>query len=286
MRSLLLALIIICFVSSAGSVYWSSSVSTNASSWSVYRQSETFQFDQQSSVEGTVSPIEFKGGNISPYISYYSDIQSNDVHLQERIAAREGYYRSEDMSTLKSDSSAEIMVNTTKFASGLYIIEYEENWPVFLGAGRLLVYQGQNINYRDYAENNLDVVGSNFLYNEKLLQLYGLDMYLDRMNISIRATDKALLDIEFMPVGNLSYKMDANATGIADLFYRKTGSQYDVKHKRYPALSEGWEKYHGNFKIHRQMLMNMSDIKSIDNDESIPIDLGHVRGSHPSQGNR
>lgn len=180
------------------------------------------------------------------------------MHLHERIAAREGRYRSEDMSTLKSNADAEINVNTTKYASGLYTIWCEEDWPVFLGAGRLLAYQGQNINYRDHAGNNRDFVGSNFLYSKKLLQLRGLDMYLNRMNISILADDKELLDTEVMPIGNLSYKMDANVTGISDLTYRKTGSKYDTKHKTYPALSEGWERYYGSFKIHRQILMNQS----------------------------
>jgi hypothetical protein len=269
-RSLILALILICFLSSAVSVYWSSDVSTNTSSWGIYRQGETFRFDQQGFVEGKISPVEFNGRTLSPYLSYRSDLESNAVHLHECIAAREGYYRSEDMSTLKSNTDAEIMVNTTKFAGGLYTIGYEEDWPVFLGAGRLLAYEGQNINYRDYAENNRDVVGSNFLYNKKLLQLRGLDMHLDRMNISILANDKALTDIEVMPIGNLSYEMDANATGIADLSYRKTGSKYDVTHKTYPALSEGWERYYGSFKIHRQILMNLSHLKSIDDSESMP----------------
>lgn len=270
MRSLLMALMLIYFLSSAGSVYWSSTVNTNSSSWSIYRQSDTFRFEQQGSVEGTISPIEFRGRTLSPYLSCSSDIGSNDVHLQERLTAREGHYRSEDMSTLKSNADTEIMVNTTKFESGLYAIGYEEDWPVFLGAGRLLAYQGQNINYRDYAANNRDSVGSKFLYNKKLLQLCGLDMYLDRMNISILANDKKLLDVEVMPVGNLSYKMDANTTGIADLSYRKTGSQYDTEKKSYPALSEGWERYYGSFKIHRQILMNLSSFNSIGDNESIP----------------
>ncbi len=104
--------------------------------------------------------------------------------------------------------------------------------------------------------------------NKKLLQLRGLDMYLDRMNISILADDKELLDTEVMPIGNLSYKMDANATGIADLSYRKTGSLYDTKHKTYPALSEGWERYYGSFKVHRQILMNLSSRNSIGDNES------------------
>jgi hypothetical protein len=273
-RLLLLALMLICFLSSASSVYWSSTVSTNSSSWSIYRQSETFRFDQQDSVEGTISPIDFKGRTLSPYLSCSSDFESNDVHLKERITAREGYYRSEDMSTLESNVDKEIKVNTTKFSSGLYTIGYEEDWPVFLGAGRLLAYQGQNINYQDYAGNNRDSVGSNFLYNKKLLQLRGLDIYLDRMNISILANDKDLLDVEVLPIGNLSYKMDANATGITDLSYRKTGSQYDIKHKTYPALSEGWERYYGSFKIHRQILMNLSSLNSIGDNESIPCCFG------------
>lgn len=273
-RPLLLALMLICFISSAGSVYWSSTVSTNSSSWSIYRQSETFRFDQQGFVEGTISPIEFKGRNLSPYLSCNSDFGSNDVHLRERIAAQEGRYRSEDISTLQSNADTEIKVNTTKFASGLYTIRSEEDWPVFLGAGRLLAYQGQNINYRDYAVNNRDSAGSNFLYNKKLLQLRGLDMYLDRMNISILANDKGLLDVEVMPVGNLSYKMDANATGIADLSYRKTGSQYDIEHQTYPALSEGRERYYGSFKIHRQIMMNLSSLNSIGDNETMPCCFG------------
>jgi hypothetical protein len=93
------------------------------------------------------------------------------MHLQERIAAQEGYYRSEDNSTLESNADAAIKVNTTKFASGFCTIGYQEDWPVFLGADRLSAYRGQNINYRDHAGNNRDSVGSNFRYNKNLLQL-------------------------------------------------------------------------------------------------------------------
>lgn len=79
--------------------------------------------------------------------------------------------------------------------AAFYTIGYQEDWPVFLGADRLSAYQGQNINYRDHAGNNRDSVGSNFLYNKNLLQLCGLDMCLDRMNIYIPANNKELLDI-------------------------------------------------------------------------------------------
>lgn len=276
MRSLLVALVLIFFSSDAGSVYWSSTVSTDSSSWSIYRQSDTFQFEQHGYVEGTISSIEFKGRTLPPYLSCSSDFGSNDVHLQERIAAREGSYRSEDMSELKSSADAEITKNTTKFPSGLYTIDYEEEWPVFLGAGRLLAYQGENINYRDYAENNRDSVGSNFLYSKRLLRLRGLDMHLEKMNISILADDNSLQHIEVMPIGNLSYKMDANATGIADLYYRKTASQYDIKHKIYPALSEGWERYYGSFKIHRQILMNLSSLDLAIDNQSMSCCLGNT----------
>ena len=251
-------------------VYWSSSVSANSSHWSIYRQSTNISFNLSSSVEGKISPVESRGRILEPYQSYYEEVGTNDVRLRERRSALEGSYKSTDeikMQSVVYPDEIEITVDKPA-GTDLYTIEYKnEKWPVFIKASRTLAYSGQQINDRDFEGNNGDFVGANFLYNQELSKEQRSVIWLQRMNATVQATDESILLAEFKPTKYLGYLINAKTTGIADLSYRLRDSQYDVKHQNYPALSEGEERYYGNYDLSRKIEMRSVFEKSNDTDD-------------------
>ena len=268
----ILLVAIFLLTSNANAVYWSSSVDTNSSHWSIYRQSSNLSFDLSSSVEGKVSPVESRGRTLSPYQSYYAEIGTNDVRLRQRTSSLEGSYKSADEIGMQSVVYPdEIEITVVKLAgSDLYTIEYKnEKWPVFIKTSRSLAYSGRQINDRDFEGNNGDFVGANFLYNRELSKEQMSVIWLQRMNATVLAANDSSLQAgsnstkysdsiilaEFKPTKYLGYKIEANTTGIADLSYRLRDSQYDVKHQNYPALSEGEERYYGTYGLKRRIEM-------------------------------
>ena len=242
----------------ANAVYWSSSVDTNSSHWSIYRESSNISFNLSSSVEGKISPVESRGRILSPYQSYYEEVGTNDVRLRQRTSSLEGIYKSSDeikMQSVVYPDEIEITVDKPA-GTDIYTIEYKnEIWPVFLKASRTLAYSGQQINNRDFEGNNGDFVGANFLYNHELSKEQRSVIWLQRMNATVLATDDSILLAEFKPTKYLGYLINAKTTGIADLSYRLRDSQYDVKHQNYPALSEGEERYYGTYDLTRKIEM-------------------------------
>ncbi len=93
------------FITSASAEFRSLTVGTNSSSWSIFRQSENLTFDYTQSVQGTVSPVDYKGRSLSPYYSGYQDVNVNDVRLRDRTSALQGNYSSEEQMNLQSDTS-------------------------------------------------------------------------------------------------------------------------------------------------------------------------------------
>lgn len=248
--------IVFLLLSTAGANYWSSDISTNTTSWSIYRQSSNISFNLSSSIEGTISPIEHHGRVLGAYQSHYAEIGSNDVRLRERTSGMEGTYRSEDELSLWSRIDPEVDVKVVKPAgTDVYTFSYEEHWPVVLTSNRTLEYSGRQINDRDFGVNNNDFVSSSMLYNRELTKEQTTVMWLDRMNATVLATDEAIIDAEFQPTKYLGYLIRANTTGIADFSYRMSDSRYDVKRQNYPALSEGEERYYGAFDLARKIEM-------------------------------
>ncbi len=267
-------LFIMIFVLSSNviAVYWSSNVDTNSSHWSIYRQSSNISFNLDSSVNGTVSPVESCRRILSPYQSYYGEIGTNDVHLRQRTSSREGSYKSADEITMQSVIYPDEINITVDKPSGtdIYTIDYgTEKWPVFLKASRRLDYFGMGINDRDFEGNNGDYVGANFLYNRELSKEQRSVIWLQWMNSTVLATDDSILFAEFMPTKYLGYEIKANTTGIADLSYRFRDSEYDVKHQNYPALSEGEERYYGEYGLKRRIEMKSVFNRLNDTDDEV-----------------
>jgi hypothetical protein len=245
----------------ANAVYWSSSVDTNTSHWSIYRQSSNISFDLSGSVDGQISPVKSHGRILNPYQSFYEEIGANDVRLRERTSALEGKYFSADEIEMQSTvypNDIEILVDKP-IGTDIYRIEYTgEQWPVIIKASRDIAYSGQQINDRDFEGNNGDFVGTSFLYNRELSKEQRSVIWLQRMNATVIATNASILLAEFMPTKYLGYMFRANSTGIADLSYRFRDYRYDVKHQTYPPLSEGNERYYGTYNLSRKIEMRSS----------------------------
>ena len=107
----ILLVLILMTASSASAVSWSSTVSTNTSSWSIYRQSESLTFDYSQLVQGTISPVDYHGRTLSPFYSGYQEINVNDVRQRERTSAFEGSYSSEEQTSLRSDAYNPVYIN-------------------------------------------------------------------------------------------------------------------------------------------------------------------------------
>jgi hypothetical protein len=256
MKLALLAIVIIllAMVFSVSANYWTSSVSTNSSSWSISRHSGNISFSLSSAVEGNTSPTELHGRVLGAYQSHYAEVRANDVWLQERTSSLEGEYKSENKINLRSSIEQEVDIQVFKpTGSDIYTFTYYEIWPVLLTASRTLKYSGKQINDLDFEGNNRDLAGSKLLYNRQLSKERRTVMWLDRMNATVLATDDAILQAEFMPTKYFGHMIRANTTGIADLSYRLSDSQYAIKRREYPALSEGEERYYGAYNLARKI---------------------------------
>ena len=257
MRSSLLAFFaIVILMSNAGATYIETVVAGNTSAWYLYRQSQNIGFNYSSSVEGSITPVEFHGRSLIPFHSNYKEITDNDVRLRERTSALEGKFRSENKINLWSDDNNEVNINLLKpSGTNVYTLTYYERWPVSFTASQSLEYSGKQINDRDFEGNNRDYVGSNLLYNPTLSEKRHSVIWLERMNATVQATNEAILDAEFMPTKYLGYTISAQTTGIADLRYKQTSPQYEVRRRDYPAINEGEERYYGKYNLSRTIEM-------------------------------
>ena len=242
------------FITTAGATSLSIAVGTNSSTWSVQRQSENLIFDYSQSVQGTVSPVDYGGRSLSPYYSGYQDVNVNDVRLRDRTSALQGSYSSEEQMTLQSDTTEPTLINTTA-DGGFFTIQIYEEWPVILKSSKTIKYSGMEINDREFAGNSLDFAGSNLLYNKELSKETNVGMLLRNMNATVFATNDAILSANFMPNKEMYYDTRTYTTGIAEMKYRQTSSNYDFKRGTYTVLGEGDERYTGNYNITRSIHM-------------------------------
>jgi len=266
----IILLVAVVLTLNADADYWSSSVDTNSSHWSIYRESTNVSFNLSSSVEGKISPVESRGRILSPYQSYYEDMSANDVRLKQRTSSLEGNYKSSDEIMMKSLVYPSIKITLDKpVGTDIYEIEYNETWPVIIKANRTLAYSGKQINNRDFEGNNGDFASSNFLYNHELSKELESVIWLKNMNATVLATDEAILLAEFKPTKYLGQMIHANTSGIADLCFRLSDSKHDLKHHNYPALSGGEERYYGAYDLARKIEMKSAFENSNDTDDEL-----------------
>jgi hypothetical protein len=127
MHTLVYIALIVALISSANAASWSGSVQTDSDAWSITRESSNLSFTYEQSVQGQISPVDFRGRSLSPYHSLYEDVLVNDVGVRERTAALAGSYSSEEALKLTSSINNRVNMTLTKPAgSDLYDIEFYE----------------------------------------------------------------------------------------------------------------------------------------------------------------
>jgi hypothetical protein len=257
------------FITTAGATSLSIAIGTNSSTWSVHRQSENLIFDYSQSVQGTVSPVDYGGRSLSPFYSGYQDVFVNDVRLRDRTSALQGSYSSEERMTMQADTTEPTLINTTA-SGGLFTIQIYEVWPVILKSSKTMKYSGKEINDREFAGNSQDYAGSNLLYNKELSKETNVGMLLRNMNATVFATNDAILSADFMPNKEMYYDTRTYTTGIAEMKYRQTSSNYDFKRGTYTVLGDGYERYNGIYNITRSIHMKSDFQYSELEDDGLP----------------
>jgi len=272
---LILLLALVALLPIAYSASWSSTVSTNSGSWSIFRQSENLSFDYSQSVQGQISPVDYRGRSLSPYHSYYKDLNVNDVRLKERTAALQGSYSSEEQLLLKSSINNSVNMTIVKPAgSDVYTIDFYEKWPVKLSYAKSMNYSGKEINNREFVGNNKDYVGANFLYNHEFSEERSLNMSLERMNATILATDEAIDLGEVKATRDTQYKLQSHSTGIANFKWRQVGTEDEI-------LNAGDERFVGVYDIAKNIRMKSRFNTILKEDEWLPCCSGGFFSMNP-----
>jgi len=221
---LFIALIVIFFLTNVnGAISWFASVD----GWEIYRESGTVGFDMEGHVTGKISSINVTpdGRSIGGYHSRYANAGLNDVRIEDRTGAYEGSFEYSESLYLRSSAKEEVKREVIKpRGEAKYIFNYYELWPVIIGSVREVRYAGTGINDREFAGNNLDYIGSGFLYNTELSKINIRDLKLERMNMTVIASDDGVERVIFQPTKNTSVFIDAEATGVTRLKYRQVAS--------------------------------------------------------------
>jgi hypothetical protein len=195
-----------------------------------------------------------------------------DVRLNERTAASEGNYSSQEhidaWAQIRMPVGLDIVKSTS---SDTYAIKFIERWQANISSSQKLEYSGKNINNRDFAGNNFDFVGANLLFNKNLSKDRIIEMRLDRMNATVLATEDNIIQIERKPTREFNYQISTSTTGIADLKYQQSGSEFDrVALTGYEILNKGDERYYGSFNITKKLNMKSRFPDSKESDQWLP----------------
>lgn len=241
------------------SVFWGASIDTDTSSWSIYRQSSNRSLDVDDYINGTISPVEVtsRGRVIEGLHSRYAHIDTNDILLQESTSAKEGRLITDEVTYLRSYNTANVVRTIDKpSGSPVYTFNFFEAWPAILASRRDVAYSGAEINDRDMFSNNLDNVGSSFLYGKELTRSRVCGLTPTKMNATVEATDDAILSYSFMPTKNTIYQEDAKSSGLARLKYRQASSdQLSWIRGRVSVANEGDEVFLGDYNLNANLRM-------------------------------
>ena len=248
-RLIYTALLLAALISSASAASWSGGVITDSDSWYIYRESSNLSLNFEQSVQGQVSPVDYRGRSLSPFHSYYGDLELNDLRVKERTAALEGSLSTEELLTIHSSINNSVNATWYKPAgSDLWTIDFYEKWPVKLNYSKSMAYSGRGINNRDFVGNNRDFVGANFLYNREFSKERTLNASLERLNATILATDESLQDVLVRATRSTEYRLKAHTTGISNFKYRQVGPDEEI-------VNAGDERYVGVYDIEKNILM-------------------------------
>ncbi|WP_369424966.1 hypothetical protein [Methanothrix sp.] len=175
--------------------------------------------------------------------SRYTEIDINHLSMSERVAAKNGTVEAEDRIALEAAGDN---VNTTSTLVKIpgtqnYILSVNEAWPVVLTASSTIDYRGSGISSRETFINNLDRVGTSYLYTKDLRKDRTCDMYLKSawFQLSMNDTTNTIISDLFRPNKNIHYSISSHSSGLVMQRYR----QYSDKTPE----SEGFDAYWGSF---------------------------------------
>ena len=269
---MLLLAALVCCVSAES---WSGYVATNTTSWQISRHSTNITADISGSVEGSVSPVDYRGRILSPYAYYSKDAGTNNVVIRERTSARQGMYKSEELLKMQSNLSTAPGYEIDKPAgTSIWTVEFYADWPLFMSSGRIIDYFGRNINDREYISNGGDSVDTKFLYNMKLTKERDLNISTRNLNATILATDDAILSASLDEYKKIDYALKSHSTGIADLKFKQSGPNYMAGSGDYDPLSESEERYIGDYNITRKLKLSANHTRERLEDEWLPCCYG------------
>ena len=275
MHKLAYIALLLALISSASAASWTGSVKTDSGSWYMTRESSNVSFTYEQSVQGQISPVDYRGRTLSPYHSFYEDVKFNDVRVKERTAALQGTYGSEEKLRLKSNTNDSVNATIYKPAgSDVYTIDFYEHWPVKLSYSKSMNYSGKEINNREFVGNNKDFVGANFLYNHEFSKERSLNMSLERLNATILASDEVIYTGEVKATRDTQYKLQTHSTGIAAFKYRQVGASDEI-------LNEGDERFVGIYDITKNIRMKSRFDKIQKEDDWLPCCSGGFFSMNP-----
>ena len=248
---------------------------TDSGSWYLTRVSSNVSFTYEQSVQGQISPVDYRGRTLSPYHSFYEDVKFNDVRVKERTAALQGTYGSEEKLRLKSNTNDSVNATIYKPAgSDIYTIDFYEHWPVKLSYSKSMNYSGKEINNREFVGNNKDVIGANFLYNHEFSKERSLNMELERLNATILASDEVIYTGEIKATRDTQYNLKSHSTGIAEFEHRQVGASNEI-------LNEGDERFVGIYDITKNIRMKSRFDEIRKEDEWLPCCSGGFLSMNP-----
>ena len=192
-------------------------------SWEVDRQSQTVGLDMSSSITGRISAVNVtpSGMQIAGYHSGYTQMRLNDVAHEESTSAREGEIVVQEGLYLRSAAIVDVARNITKsYGDPRFFFEFNEIWPAIISTSRTISYHGSNINDREIAGNNLDLIrASNFMCTD-LNKSSSAYLELERMNATVVAIGSSIGSVDFLPTKTTIFAIREEANGTTDLEFR------------------------------------------------------------------
>lgn len=249
---------------------WGASIRSGSDFWSISRERGNLTFTYDQSVQGAISPVSYRNGNLSPYHSQYAEIIDNDVSLSERISALEGTLNASSDIYLNShsDNSTVDFCPPRLIANDIYVIGIDESWPVTLTSNKSVGYLGRQINYRERAGNNGDTVGSVFDYSQEFSNERSLDMGLEKLNIVIfTTTNDGILNKQIKAMRHTQYNISSHSTGISDFKWRQNDDHES-------AANGGEERFIGQYDISKNISMKSYNDRIANADEWMPCCSG------------
>lgn len=192
--------------------------------------------------------------------SVYTNVVATDVKNKIRLAAKIGRFNESDFITVKARDEGCINMTIDK-PSGLDLarIDWTETWPITVTMGHEMQYSGKGINYRNFAGNNRDYAGTNFLYNTKLKELTLLGTNVSNTNVTVITSPEGIVSAEVLGNRYLNYNSQTSSNGIASLKYQTTGG--DFAEDGQPMIQNfNDERYVGKFNITRHMQIKIKSI--------------------------